>query len=199
MYLSEVHLEVTGRPNPYDWHRTLWRFFDLPQGATRPFQFRVEQVESNRAGVLMQSSLPVKQHVDGAWLGRQRQFKPEFRFGQQLRFRLKANPTKAIRDEKGRLNSKGKIKTCRVPLVKEDEQIQWLERKLAGLAELGEVFVGGHENLYFRKGGHVGKVVTLTYDGILRVENPKRFEEVFRVGIGPAKSMGCGLLSLAAA
>ena len=59
--------------------------------------------------------------------------------------------------------------------------------------------MGEHENLYFRKGKRAGKVVVLTYEGILRVENPKKFEEVFRLGIGPAKSMGCGLLSLAGA
>ena len=53
----------------------------------------------------------------------------QFRDGQRLRFRLRANPIKTIRDENGRKNKKGEIKRCRVPLLKENQQIAWLKKK----------------------------------------------------------------------
>ncbi|MCU7850121.1 MAG: type I-E CRISPR-associated protein Cas6/Cse3/CasE [Candidatus Thiodiazotropha sp. (ex Lucinoma kastoroae)] len=199
MYLSEVLLNQSTGVNPYDWHRTLWRFFDLPSGTPRPFQFRVEQIKEKKALVLMQSSIPLECEVEGTTVQRQKQYLPRFVSGQVLRFRLKANPIKTIRDEKGRLNRRGEIKSCRVPLFKEEQQIQWLVRKLGSTATLSEVAISSREIIFFRKGRRAGKVVTATFDGFIKVQEPAIFTDIFYAGIGPAKSLGCGLLSLAPA
>lgn len=197
MYLSELALELSKRANPYDLHRKLWQLFVLPPGSDRPFQFRVEQVLGNTARVLMQSSVEPLQEGDGIRVLRQKEFSPAFVSGQRLRFRLKANPIKTIRDERGRTNGKGEIKSCRVPLVKEEEQIEWLSRKLGGAATLREVVIHHRENIYFRKGGRPGKVVSVTFEGELCIDDSHAFSSLFSSGIGPAKGLGCGMLSLA--
>lgn len=199
MYLSEVVLELPKRANPYDLHRQLWKFFELPPGSPRPFQFRVEQLKGNQAKVLMQSSIPTEREVEGARVQRQKPFAPVFSTGQRLRFRLKANPIKTIKDEKGRVNSRGKTKSCRVPLIQEEQQLEWLTRKLDGAATIGEVIIRSRENIYFRKGKRAGKVVAVTFEGMLQVQDQGTFAEILAMGIGPAKGLGCGMLSLAPA
>lgn len=197
MYLSDVVLELPKRVNPYDLHRQLWQLFKLPPGSPRPFQFRVEQLKNNQARVLMQSSIPTEREVEGATVQRQKAFAPVFSNGQRLRFRLKANPVKTIKDENGRVNGKGETKSCRVPLIQEEQQLQWLARKLEGAAMLGEVVIRSRENIYFRKGKHPGKVVAVIFEGVLQVQNKEAFAELLTMGIGPAKGLGCGMLSLA--
>lgn len=199
MYLTDLVLEQSARLNPYDLHRRLWQLFELPPGSERPFQFRVEQSKGTMARILMQSSIPTVKEVDHIKIVRQKQLALEFMQGQWLRFRLKANPIKTIKDEGGRTNAKGEVKQCRVPLIKEEEQIEWLSRKLGGVATLGEVAIRSRENIYFRKGSRPGKVVSVTFEGILSVVDGEGFTAQFASGIGPAKSLGCGMLSLAPA
>jgi CRISPR system Cascade subunit CasE len=199
MYLTDLVLEQSTRLNPYDLHRRLWQLFELPPGSERPFQFRVEQCKGSLVSILMQSSIPTAMDTDHIRVMRQKQFSPAFVQGQQLRFRLKANPIKTIKDEKGRTNGKGEIKSCRVPLIKEEEQIEWLSRKLEGVATLGEVVIRSRENIYFRKGNRAGKVVAVTFEGLLQVQNDSAFIDMVASGIGPAKGLGCGMLSLAPA
>jgi CRISPR system Cascade subunit CasE len=50
--------------------------------------------------------------------------------------------------------------------------------------------------LYFRKDGEAGKIVAVTFDGLLRVVDPALLWQQMQQGIGPAKSFGCGLLSI---
>lgn len=199
MYLTDLVLEQSTRLNPYDLHRRLWQLFGLPPGSERPFQFRVEQSKGTMTRILMQSSIPTVMEVDQIRVVRQKQFAPTFAQGQRMRFRLKSNPIKTIKDERGRTNGKGEVKSCRVPLIKEEEQIEWLSRKLNGVATLGEVVVRSRENIYFRKGNRPGKVVSVTFEGVLNVDDSDAFTALFASGIGPAKSLGCGMLSLAPA
>lgn len=199
MYLTDLVLEQSTRLNPYDLHRRLWQLFDLSPGSERPFQFRVEQSKGTMTRILMQSSIPTVMEVDHIRVVRQKQFVPIFAQGQRMRFRLKSNPIKTIKDERGRTNGKGEVKSCRVPLIKEEEQIEWLSRKLSGVATLGEVAVRSRENIYFRKGNRPGKVVSVTFEGVLNVDDSDAFTALFVSGIGPAKSLGCGMLSLAPA
>lgn len=199
MYLTDLTLEQSTRLNPYDLHRRLWQLFDLPPGSERPFQFRVEQSKGTMLRILMQSSIPTVREVDQIRVVRQKQFAPAFAQGQRLRFRLKANPIKTIKDDRGRTNGKGEVKSCRVPLIKEEEQIEWLSRKLGGVATLGEVVIRSRENIYFRKGNRPGKVVSVTFEGALSVNDSEAFTALLASGIGPAKSLGCGMLSLAPA
>ncbi|EKD89305.1 MAG: CRISPR-associated protein [uncultured bacterium] len=121
--------------------------------------------------------------------------------GQRLRFLLIANPIKMINDESGRRNFKGEPKKCRVPLVQEDDQRGWIERKLLNTATLESIVIDPVFPLRFRKGkeDRAGKIKPIKYQGLLKVEDPENMKELVWKGIGPAKAFGCGLLSLARA
>ena len=87
-----------------------------------------------------------------------------------------------------------KSEKCRVPLIKEVDQRQWLLRKLGEAGEVETVSVLPHAPLYFRKGNRGGKLVTATFDGVLSVKDPNRLTSLLENGIGHAKAFGCGLL-----
>ena len=89
----------------------------------------------------------------------------------------------------------------RVPLLLEEQQLAWLERKLQGFAQLETLIVQPEPILYFRKPkeGRTGKIQTVIFDGILTVTDTESFDRQLKQGIGPAKAFGCGLLSVAGA
>lgn len=81
-----------------------------------------------------------------------------------------------------------------MPLIREDGQREWLARKLDGAARVEAASVLAHPPLYFRKAGAAGKLLTATFEGLLRVADPEALRQLLKKGIGPAKAFGCGLL-----
>jgi CRISPR system Cascade subunit CasE len=200
MYLSKVFVTWRKARNPYDIHRQLWELFPNRPDSNRDFLFRVEEQEKGfGAEILMQSmQKPIK--TDSAChIKASREYNLSLKNGQRLRFRLRANPTKKIIDQKGRINQRGEIKKCRVPLIREEEQKAWLERKLENICSLDSLIIHREVPLYFRKHKkqRSGKIQTVLFDGIIGVEYPIAFADIVKIGIGPAKAFGCGLLSLA--
>jgi CRISPR system Cascade subunit CasE len=116
-----------------------------------------------------------------------------FAQGMSFRFRLTANVVKTIRDNSDPQRS------IRVPLLKDEQQLDWLERKLGECAHLDGASITPNAPLFFKRKGQAGKLVTVTFDGQLTVLDPGAFAELVRNGVGAAKSFGCGLLSLARA
>lgn len=190
MYLSKVLLTGGRAGNPYEVHRQLWRAFPDAQDRTRDFLFRAEWGRRRTTlPVLLQSLTEPRSSSDaGVEVLATKAFEPRLREGQVLRFALAANPTKRLSEARKR-----------VPYVKHEEQVAWLRRKLAGAAEVLDADVVGQEALHFRKGGLPGKVVVMTFSGYLRTVEPDRLRSVMVSGIGPAKSFGCGLLTVARA
>lgn len=198
MYLSRVYVQWPKSKNSYTLHQSLWELFPNRPDDARDFLFRVEQEKTGAgATILMLSQKEPMVGVDFVEVKATRDYSLNLREGQRFRFLLKANPIKTIKDEKGRKNSKGEIKKCRVPLIKEEEQQRWLMRHLDGIAVLEEVQVSPCVPLYFRKGRQAGKVVPVRFEGVVRVADPQAFKELVGKGIGPAKALGCGMLSLA--
>lgn len=205
MYLSKIHIPWVRAQNPYQFHQALWRLFPEREQAERDFLFRVEQQQKGiGAQVLMQSAQSPQSGADSPALLALRDYDPVFPQGQRLRFRLRANPIKTIKDEsKGAVEKKGKTftKTVRVPLLHEEQQQAWLARKLQPFAQLETLIVQPESVLYFRKGKdqRSGKIQTVMFDGILLVTEPEAFNAALKHGIGAAKAFGCGLLSVARA
>jgi len=198
IHLSKIVIERARPASPYEWHQLLWQLFDAPPGSPRPFLFRVEASAPGRADILLQSDQPPAGSNGPVRVVCSRCFDPMFTPNQPLRFRLCANPIKSIHDAQGRTNGKGEIKQCRVPLINEEEQIEWLARKLDGAARLDEAIIQARQALHFRQPGKgAGKIVAVTFDGALTVRDGERLRALLREGIGPAKGFGCGLLSLA--
>ncbi|MBI3424164.1 MAG: type I-E CRISPR-associated protein Cas6/Cse3/CasE [Acidobacteria bacterium] len=132
--------------------------------------------------------------------------------GQRLRFRLRANPTRAVTA----FDAAGKIKknSQRVDLRGEPEQLEWLRRKaqdggfrLLALRVAPEVpntqvqpagktlgwrvdVAGEHKRL---------TLAAVVFEGELAVTDAAQFLQTLRQGIGRGKAYGFGLLSIARA
>lgn len=204
MFLSKVHIPWQQAKNPYQFHQALWKLFPGCEEAERDFLFRVEQVQIGiGANVLMQSEIkPEGGEQSPLLLAQPKEFVLKVPNGQRLRFRLRANPIKTIKDSgKGTIEKKGKIftKTVRVPLLHEEQQQAWLERKLQDFARLETLVIQPEPVTYFRKlkENRSGKIQTILFDGIITITDAPVFEVHFTHGIGPAKAFGCGLLSVA--
>ncbi|MCV5562543.1 type I-E CRISPR-associated protein Cas6/Cse3/CasE, partial [Escherichia coli] len=132
-----------------------------------------------------------------SWQHYPKQVEFQLQVGVPLYFRLRANPIKTILDNQKRLDSKGNIKRCRVPLIKEAEQIAWLQRKLGNAARVEDVHPISERLQYFSGDGKSGKIQTVCFEGVITINDAPALIDLVQQGIGPAKSMGCGLLSLA--
>jgi len=201
MYLSKITLKWPSCRNPYQWHRIIWHLFPDRQDENRDYQFAcLKRREGRSIPILLLSkenpkriqtpeveSIEESKSLDGL----------EFRQGQMLRFRLMANPAKVLTES---AEEKRKI---RVPLIKSEQQITWLKRKLDDLADIESVVAQNEPPLYFNRKGRGGKIVPVTFEGLLKVTEPEKFKEQiyekyddrkYIAGIGPAKAFGCGLM-----
>lgn len=204
MYLSKVLITGKKTINTYQIHQRLWELFPGQAYANRHFLFRVEGKQQGQSCELLMQSAQMPQTTTTARVLGQKCFEPSFHVGQRLRFRLRANPIKTIKDpKKGTVEKNGRTfsRTVRVPLINEDEQEMWLARKLHAIAALEDLVVQQERPLYFRKTKEKrsGKIQPVLFDGVLTITAAESFRDSFINGIGPAKSFGCGLLSLAAA
>lgn len=204
MILSELRLDWQCARQPYEWHRALWRLFPTQSPESRSqadearagFLFRMHHLETGRdAAVMLLSRIPPQTAAPDVEVLRTRPYTPALQPGDRLQFLLTANPIKTIVDEAGRTDAKGEAKKCRVPLLREDQQREWLARKLDGAARLLQLETQVEAPLYFHKGrGVPGKIATVSFEGTLQVEQAKAFLDLVTAGIGPAKAFGCGLM-----
>lgn len=198
MYLSKIMISGAVCRNPYEMHRSLWMLFPEDAEANRDFLFRVGQADGNCAEILMQSVREPETSTSAARILACREYPLALQLGQRLRFMLVANPVKMINDEGGRKNVDGDPKKCRVPLVREEDQRAWIERKCQDAASLENLVIDPVFPLRFRKSKEyrAGKIQPVRFQGVLSVKEQDAMLELVRNGIGPAKAFGCGLLSL---
>ncbi|MDY6973153.1 MAG: type I-E CRISPR-associated protein Cas6/Cse3/CasE [Thermodesulfobacteriota bacterium] len=201
MFLSKVMLFGKFNRNLYEIHRALWQMFPKDADAERDFLFRIERPGYRQSEILMQSIRQPTSQKTNIKLIATRNYDLSLKDEQRLRFLLVANPVKKINDEKGRENTKGEIKKCRVPLFAEAQQRLWIERKLEHNAQLEALVITSNPPFYFRKTGvtKAGKIQPVSFQGTLKVKKPNVLKEMIAKGIGPAKAFGCGLMSVARA
>ena len=196
-----------------------WRPPQEPRRNARPFLFRVET--DGRPRILVQSDvLPdwskAFRNAPGYLLEPPtvKEVDIQLHEGQELHFRIRANPTKRPPRTK---NADGEIvKESKRPhlAVKEpQQQWRWLEDRLAPAGRIDRFGTIETENKTIP---HPQKqiltgikpprgerprqeilVVSQLFEGLLTVTNPDAMQELLQNGIGPAKAFGCGLLSLA--
>jgi CRISPR system Cascade subunit CasE len=149
MYLSRVEIPWRTIRNPYRAHKDIWLLFPGIGSESRKdlgderqvFLFRIEE---NRLGRLVRvpvQSRQVPARSEKVAVFATREFNPQPREGQILSFLLTANPVKTITDKDGRQNKKGETKKCRVPLIKEEHQKEWLTSRLRDAADVQAVKV----------------------------------------------------------
>jgi CRISPR system Cascade subunit CasE len=204
----QVHNELA---DPYEMHRTVTKAFagnlqddervlfrvDVPRTGvpTLLVQSRYEPnwaelTEARKNYLLDESYLPFG--VENLAL-KEIDFSQKLRAGQRLAFRLRANPIKRIKESRKR-----------VGLYKEEEQLDWLKRKLSheNAAQLLSARVSKesdqHGKLFKEKDKKKRmKFHAILFEGILEITNQAEFQKMLEGGIGPGKGLGFGLLSLA--
>jgi CRISPR system Cascade subunit CasE len=234
MYLSKLQLDPRSRTarqwlhDCYAVHRGMMAAF--PDADTKEARaalgvlFRVDVRRDGPAAVLVQSRakpdwsrLPAgtvtivdgPKHVAPAYDGLQA--------GQQLRFRLRANPTRrvskwAAKPDSDRGEQEANVGK-RVEIRHEADRIAWLERRGRAFDGFELIRVRAHP-------GHSDDTVAATrvdpgaplisrprrltlgaalFEGVLRITDAERFRHAVAEGIGPGKAFGCGLLSVAPA
>jgi len=199
MYLSKLTLNPYCRlamrdlADPYQMHRTIMRAFPSRQdGGPGRVLFRVEPTSHDDPKVvLVQSDKKPDWSVLEALPGylidvRSKWFEIRCRPGQRFCFRLRANPT---------VKTNGK----RYGLVRYDRQCKWLDRKaqqggfrLVDFAPRRSVKLIGRA-----KGDPPQTHLAVDFEGILEVADPELFADTIKRGIGSAKGLGFGLLSVA--
>jgi CRISPR system Cascade subunit CasE len=214
MYLSRLILNPRSRrvqrelAQPYEMHRSIMRAFpvDLKEGEERVL-WRIDEHLELGVMLLVQSwDAP-----DWTWLAddgargyllpvdvpnpavKPVNFAPTA--GQVFRFRLRANPT-----VKRRFAESGDHK--RVGLYAEDDQVQWLQRKAEAAGFLLKSVSLARDDQRAGSKADDGQTHKLTlaavrFDGLLQVTDPAKLTRAMQSGIGSAKGLGFGLLSLA--
>jgi CRISPR system Cascade subunit CasE len=196
--------------NPYDMHRTLARAFaSSPDDTVKPFLWRLEAETSDPST----PALLVQSHVEPQWENlpdgyfdahAQRSWIPEtvFSKGRSVMFRVRANPTvyrmpaSTTGNQPPESSSRGKRK--RLGLWREEEQLEWLQRQASrlGLADVAAT-VSHSERLRSRRGGAVMTVAAVQFDGRGVIADPTALAVGVRMGIGHARMLGLGLVSVA--
>ena len=214
MYLSQIKINSLDSQakndlaNPYQMHRTIMRAFPNPLPANERVLFRVETFhEQIYPLVLVQSqSIPDWGQVEEAFENyfiQSPQVKSldglKINQGDILRFRLRANPSKRI------LYGEQK-NSQRISLFSEKDRLGWLTRKAEkggfNLIEDRLLIRDAPYRTIFISGDVKTSKATINmvdYDGLLKIEYPELLLNCMEKGIGPAKGLGCGLLSLALA
>lgn len=204
MYLSKLTLDP-GHPqarrdlaDPYEMHRTLARAYALDvETPPNRFLWRLECRADGQPSsvVLVQSAHPANWSSLAALRGYAEDIEPDKqvdldRFvqpGGRYRFRLLANPT---------VTRGGK----RMGLMREEEQRGWLIRQgeRNGFAVLG--CMRGASDLVRVRQGRTGNRITVQtalFEGVLEVSDVEAMRSALLNGLGHAKSLGLGLLSVA--
>ncbi|MGH2443825.1 MAG: type I-E CRISPR-associated protein Cas6/Cse3/CasE [Chloroflexota bacterium] len=231
-YLSQLSINPRNRKarrdlsDAHNLHRTVMSAFPQANGSPARERFgvlhRLDGTASDRPVVVVQSevrpewrslepgylrtAVPAVKDVGGVY--------GSLRAGQELLFRLRANPTRRLSERSPKL---GKSKAgARVEIRSEEEQLAWLRRKAeqngfellnvnqhgvgeaSAAPEVPAVDVRPHGQV---TGSHgKGEKLTfgaVTFQGVLRIADSDRFQGALVHGIGSGKAYGFGLLSIA--
>ena len=217
MYLSRLILNPHSRQvqrelsDRYQLHRTVMSAFPLHIPSGERVLFRVDENLDGHIQVLVQSQtrpdwsklnkegkdylLPEDALATGMLNLAMKELDLIITPGINYNFRLQANPT--IK-KKPHPNEESK----RTGIYKEAEQVAWLKRKLA-LAGCQLVTVRTSNlqkmktSLIREEDKHQLTFAAVQFDGVLRVEDASLVMNAITQGIGSAKGLGYGLLSLA--
>ncbi|MBI3794490.1 MAG: type I-E CRISPR-associated protein Cas6/Cse3/CasE [Nitrospinae bacterium] len=167
------------------------------------FLFRIDPLDGGRAMILVQSAIQpdweYSFHNAKHFLAapcQAKPFDPTFANGQNLGFRLVANPTRKIDTKSG---PDGKNRNGRRVPVQADKLAEWLQRHGMKAGFSVEKHSCHHGYVYFnkQKGKDGNRLFSVHFDGILKVVDSAVFLQLaITRGIGSAKALGFGLLSV---
>lgn len=177
MYLSKIRLKTE---DSYDQHQDIWSLFPNVPERKRDHLFRVETGDRDQKMVLLQSATQ-PQSSSSAEVIQSKQFTPKLSLDAYYKFKVLAYPTKCLSKNK-------KV----VELKDEGQQVEWLQRKLAGanvmVTSMASQLVSNKKTRHSR---------FVCFEGVLQVRDVEQMERVLVSGIGRKKHAGAGLLTLA--
>lgn len=197
----------------YAWHQRIWQdCFDGQQPERRDFLTRIDPLENAYRLWIMAMRKTVRPYWCPSESFSLKEIAPSFFSHRYYAFDLRANPTRCLvqrmpdGEPARRLDGRRKPGK-RVPLVKTDDLIGWLERKASTggfhLVDTKPLEIGPMIENHFRKkpkgnsSGHVAYHGNVQFRGVLEVTDRKLFISTYHAGIGGAKSFGFGLLLIA--
>jgi len=208
MYLSLLKLDPSPRKvremmiNPYTLHQTVYRALpDKTDGGPGRALYRIDQNRHTGAiSLLVQSEKkpdwPKVDYLSECLSGevKTKPYAPEVENGQRLYYLLRANPSVKKQVE-------GKKNGCRLGLLREEDQLRWLQQKAEKngftIITCRTVPEGIIKNERGQADGNKLRHYAVRFEGILEVADPDVFTVALQCGIGPAKGFGFGLLSIA--
>lgn len=220
MYLSRIQLRPEAATDPrlwdtvrsgYDVHRLIWSWFADSPDRRRDFLYRHEEAGASSRFFTLSARVP--KDSSGLWAMETKPFTPKFTAGDRLGFMVRVNPTvrrveglgkggrhDVVMDAKTRARAAGREPPPAGVLMQE-EGVRWLAARAeaSGFAlEDGAARVESYTQTSFRrpKGGREATVSMMDIQGVLTISDPRAFLELVRIGLGPAKGFGCGLMLL---
>jgi CRISPR system Cascade subunit CasE len=208
MYLSRLKLNPARRGarelmiNPYRLHQAVYRAFpDDNDGGTGRILYRLD--ENSHLGTI---SILVQSEIKPDWSNadfiadcllepvERKSYSPVIQTGQTLRFRLRANPTVKKQID-------GKENGYRLGLLREEDQLKWLNRKAeeSGFSVMScRTSPEGmtYDDRSFKEQDKM-RHFAVRFEGVLKIINKELFTTTIERGIGSAKGFGFGLLSIA--
>lgn len=182
--------------------RVLWRLdrrTDEPQAF---WLYIVSPEKPDLTHVVEQAGWPVHERL---WETKDyRPFLDRLENGQRWEFRLKANPVRKVRKDKGRRPDESVVGTLQGHVTVE-QQVEWLVSRAEAYGfelpldanEKPIVIVSQRNREVFRRGSDEVTLSTAVYDGTLTVTDADLMRAALCQGIGRAKGFGCGLLTIA--
>lgn len=199
---------------PYAEHQWLWKFFPAERGSPRDFLFRSADTPNGPKYYVVSGRAP--QPVSTAWKVQTREYHPQLRVGQRLRFDLRANPVVAhardgkpkrddvVMQEKKRLLTErnlsrwqdwhGKDKPALYDVVQQACGA-WLNaraERLGFVVDNRSLRVDGYRR-HAEKHGDL-RFSTVDFSGELTVLDSEALLKALCEGVGRAKAFGCGLM-----
>ncbi|MBW7877381.1 MAG: type I-E CRISPR-associated protein Cas6/Cse3/CasE [Candidatus Cloacimonetes bacterium] len=192
---------------PYFEHQLLWKLFK--QQKDREFLFRRIHPQGTRSNIgwYVVSKVKPESGIPGLKVAT-KIYQPSLSEGQRFRFSIRVNPviTKKIENDKGKrhdlimdLKQQGNRDLPKAQLERL-AAVHWLQKRSenAGFeVREADIFAEGHQVHHFKRLGNGGRIATLDIQGVLTVSDPERFQKILLNGLGPAKSFGCGLMTIA--
>jgi CRISPR system Cascade subunit CasE len=187
----------------------LFRLDDAPDG--RPRLLVQSRLEPDWSRLPLEYLASPGQAIENPACKRVDEHYDRLRAGQELLFRLRANPTKKI-DTKSAADGERR-NGRRVLLTDDTAQREWLQRKATqhGFSLLATSRAGGSADVRAGQRPNVTGFVrtsgdprtrnltfgAVLFDGRLRIADAPRFRDSLEQGIGSGKAYGFGLLSVA--
>jgi CRISPR system Cascade subunit CasE len=187
----------------YDWHQRVWEMFPGHDGERRDFLTRMDDKTDSIELLVVSPEPPVRPDWCALEDWRVKEIAPGYFHRSRYAFRLHANPTKKIVDPRkpkivrpdGKLDRNRNAR--RIALTEPDALRGWLARKAeAGGFVVEQARIKPFGKVFFRKPGAFAPHFAVDFEGVLAVTEPQRFYETFCRGIGSAKALGFGLLTV---